>query len=165
SHNVLHIGPLCLCCVLLKPIRMPTNGTGCSREEYNMSKNALSRRRFLTTTGVAAGAAAATTLAAPAVLAQAPILIRMQSSWPESDIFQDMAKEYVERVHAMSGGRLRIDLLPAGAVVGAFAVQDACHDGVIDAAHTVPVYWYGKDKAASLFGTGPVFGADANQMI
>ena len=89
----------------------------------------------------------------------------MQSSWPASDIFQEMAAQYVERVQAMSGGRLKIDLLPAGAVVGAFQVQDACHDGVIDAAHTVPVYWYGKNKAASLFGTGPVFGGDANQMI
>ena len=58
----------------------------------------------------------------------------------------------------MSGDRIKIDLLPAGAVVGAFQVQDAVHDGVIDAAHTVPVYWYGKHKAASLFGTGPVFG-------
>ena len=130
-----------------------------------MTEAAISRRKFLRNSTIGAGAAAATTLAAPAVLAQAPVLLRMQSSWPESDIFQDMAKEYVERVHAMSGGRLRIDLLPAGAVVGAFAVQDACHDGVIDAAHTVPVYWYGKNKAASLFGTGPVFGADANQMI
>ena len=37
------------------------------------------------------------------------------------------------------------------------------HDGVIDAAHTVPVYWYGKHKAASLFGTGPVFGFNAAQ--
>src|SRR5690606_37725356 len=97
----------------------------------------LSRRRFLTTTGVAAGAAAASTLAAPAVLAQAPILIRMQSSWPSSDVFQEMAAQYVSRVEAMTGGRVKIDLLPAGAVVGAFQVMDACHDGVIDAAHTV----------------------------
>src|SRR5690606_21144768 len=122
-----------------------------------MTDAAISRRRFLRNSTLGAGAAAATTLAAPAVLAQAPVLLRMQTSWPESDVFQDMAKEFVERVHAMAGGRLKIDLLPAGAVVGAFAVQDGCHDGVIDAAHTVPVYWYGKNKAASLFGTGPVF--------
>jgi TRAP-type mannitol/chloroaromatic compound transport system substrate-binding protein len=65
----------------------------------------------------------------------------------------------------MSGGRLKIDLLPAGAVVGAFQVLDAVNDGVLDAAHTVPVYWYGKHKAASLFGTGPVFGGNANTML
>ena len=130
-----------------------------------MTKNTtISRRNFLAKSTVAAGAAAGT-LAAPAVLAQSPIRLRMQSSWPASDVFQEMAQQYVDRVQEMSGGRIEIDLLPAGAVVGAFQVQDACHDGVIDAAHTVPVYWYGKNKAASLFGTGPVFGADANQMI
>ncbi len=130
-----------------------------------MDKSDITRRRFLKTATVTAGAAAATPLAAPAVLAQSPIVLTMQSSWPASDVFQEMAGQYVERVEAMSGGRIKIDLLPAGAVVAAFAVQDACHDGIIDCAHTVPVYWYGKNKAASLFGTGPVFGCDANQMI
>ena len=76
----------------------------------------------------------------------------MQSSWPASDAFHEMAGQYVQRVEAMSGGRIKIDLLPAGAVVGAFQVIDAVNDGVIDAAHTVPVYWYGKHKAASFFG-------------
>jgi TRAP-type mannitol/chloroaromatic compound transport system substrate-binding protein len=65
----------------------------------------------------------------------------------------------------MSGGSLTIDYLPTGAVVQSFQVQDACHDGVLDAAHTVTAYWYGKDKAASLFGTGPVFGANASQIL
>jgi TRAP-type mannitol/chloroaromatic compound transport system substrate-binding protein len=37
----------------------------------------------------------------------------------------DFAREYVARVEEMSGGRLKIDLLPAGAVVGAFQVMDA----------------------------------------
>ncbi len=42
---------------------------------------------------------------------------------------------------------------------------DAVNDGLIDAAHSVPVYWYGKNKAASLFGTGPVFGGSATTML
>jgi TRAP-type mannitol/chloroaromatic compound transport system substrate-binding protein len=113
----------------------------------NTDKATVSRRKFLHT-GAFGTSAAAAALAAPAIVsAQSPIVLKMQSSWPSSDIFQDMAKQYVDRVEAMSGGRLRIDLLPAGAVVGAFQVQDACHDGIIDAAHTVPVYWYGKHKA------------------
>ena len=78
----------------------------------------------------------------------------MQTSWPESNIWQEFAKDYAMRVEEMSGGRLKVDVLPAGAVVGAFQVIDAVSDGVIDIAHSVPVYWYGKDKAASLFGTG-----------
>ena len=124
----------------------------------------LSRRRFLKT-GALAGGAAAGALAAPAVLAQSPKIIKMQTSWPASDIWMDFARQYVDRVQAMSGGRISIDLLPAGAVVGAFQVMDAVNDGVLDAAHTVPVYWYGKHKAASFFGTGPVFGGTATTML
>lgn len=125
----------------------------------------FSRRSFLRTGAVGGTAAAATALAAPPVLAQAPIVMKMQTSWPASDIWMDMAREYTARVEEMSGGRLTVDLLPAGAVVGAFQVMDAVHDGVIDATHTVPVYWYGKSKAASFFGTGPVFGGSATTML
>jgi TRAP-type mannitol/chloroaromatic compound transport system substrate-binding protein len=77
----------------------------------------------------------------------------------------DFARQYTTRVEEMSGGRLTVDLLPAGAVVGAFQVMDAVNDGVLDASHSVPVYWYGKSKAASFFGTGPVFGGNANTML
>ena len=80
----------------------------------------VSRRSFLTkgATGVVAGGAAASGLfAAPAVHAQpAPMVLKMQTSWPSSDIWMTFAQQYVDRVEAMSGGRLKIDLLPAGAV-------------------------------------------------
>ncbi len=124
----------------------------------------MNRRLFLRGAAVAGGAGAGA-LAAPAVLAQAPLVVKMQTSWPASDIWMDFAREYVTRVEEMSGGRLKIDLLPAGAVVGAFQVLDAVNDGVLDAAHSVPVYWYGKSKAASLFGTGPVWGGSATTML
>lgn len=125
----------------------------------------LSRRSFMRKGAVGGTAAAAAALAAPAVLAQSPLVMKMQTSWPASDIWMDMAREYTTRVEEMSGGRITVDLLPAGAVVGAFQVMDAVHDGIIDAAHTVPVYWYGKSKAASFFGTGPVFGGSATTML
>jgi len=124
----------------------------------------VTRRSLLKGGAVAAGAAAGS-LAAPAVLAQAPIVLKMQSSWGATAVFQDMGKQYADRVEKMSGGRLKVDLLPAGAVVKAFQVQDATNDGVLDGAHTVTAYWYGKNKAASLFGTGPVFGANAIQTL
>lgn len=124
----------------------------------------LSRRKLLKGSALAAGATAVGALAAPAI-AQSPIVVKMQTSWPASDIWMDFARQYVARVEAMSGGRLKVDLLPSGAVVAAFQVLDAVNDGVLDAAHTVPVYWYGKHKAASLFGTGPVFGGSANTML
>jgi len=124
------------------------------------------RRKFLKGGLAAAAGVAAGTIGAPAVVtAAAPKVIKMQTSWPSSDIWMDFARQYVERVEKMSGGRLKIDLLPAGAVVKAFQVMDAVNDGLLDAAHTVPVYWYGKNKAASLFGTGPVFGGSATTML
>lgn len=127
-------------------------------------KSNLSRRKFLKGGTVAAGAAAGA-LAMPSVSRAQAKTLKMQSSWGANAVFQAFAQQYADRVEAMSGGSLKIDLLPAGAVVKAFQVQDACHDGVLDAAHTVTAYWYGKNKAASLFGTGPVFGANASQIL
>ncbi len=124
----------------------------------------LDRRSFLRKSALAGGASVGV-LAAPAVLAQAPLVLKMQTSWPASDIWMDFARQYTTRVEEMSGGRLSIDLLPAGAVVSAFQVMDGVNDGVLDAAHTVPVYWYGKHKAASFFGTGPVWGGSATTMM
>jgi len=131
----------------------------------NKVEKQLSRRSLLRTSAVAGSVAAGSVIAAPAVIGQSPMVVKMQTSWPAADIWMDFAKEYTDRVEAMSNGRLRIDLLPAGAVVGAFQVMDAVHDGVLDAAHTVPVYWYGKSKAASFFGTGPVWGGSATTML
>jgi TRAP-type mannitol/chloroaromatic compound transport system substrate-binding protein len=123
-----------------------------------------SRRKFLT--GAAAAATGAATLGFPAIVkSQAPIVLKMQGAWGAKDIFNEMAQEYVTKVNEMAGGRLRIDFLVAGAVVKPFEVMDATSKGVLDAAHSVPVYWYGKHKAASLFGTGPVFGNDAHHTI
>jgi TRAP-type mannitol/chloroaromatic compound transport system substrate-binding protein len=129
------------------------------------NKSKMDRRSFLRRAAVGAPAVAAGALAAPAVLAQAPLVLKMQTSWPAGDIWQEMAQDYANRVEEMSGGRLKIDVLPAGAVVAAFQVLDAVNDGVLDMAHSVPVYWHGKNKAASLFGTGPVFGGSATTML
>ena len=123
----------------------------------------LGRRAFLKRSVI--GGAAAGGLAAPAIAQGAPVVVKMQTSWPASNIWQEFAQDYADRVEAMSGGRLKVDLLPAGAVVAAFQVLDAVNDGLLDAAHSVPVYWYGKNKAASLFGTGPVFGGSATTML
>jgi TRAP-type mannitol/chloroaromatic compound transport system substrate-binding protein len=149
------------------------------------------RRRFLrgATLG-AAGAAAAGLLAAcskepesapekkaePAKSSEAPaapaaavkpstVVFKMQGSWGAKDIFNEMAEEFVKRVNEMADGRLRIDYLVAGAVVKPFEVMDAVSKGVLDAGHTVPVYWYGKSKVASLFGSGPITGCDAHQTL
>jgi TRAP-type mannitol/chloroaromatic compound transport system substrate-binding protein len=117
------------------------------------------RRRFL----IGAGVTGAAAVAMPQVSRAQTTTLRLQTSWPATDIFTEMAQQYIERVNGMAGGRLKIDLLHGGAVVHPFQVLDGVHGGQIDMAHTVTVYWYGKHKAASLFGTGPVFGFNANE--
>jgi TRAP-type mannitol/chloroaromatic compound transport system substrate-binding protein len=58
-----------------------------------------------------------------------------------------------------------MEYLPAGAVVKPFELMDAVSKGVLDGGHHVSGYWYGKSKVASLFGSGPINGCDANQML
>jgi TRAP-type mannitol/chloroaromatic compound transport system substrate-binding protein len=129
----------------------------------NKDKTA-SRRKFLT--GATAAAAGTAITGFPMIsVAQSPIVLKMQGSWGSADIFNDMAQMYVKRINEMSGGRLRIDYLLAGAVVKPFEVMDAVSRGVLDGGHTVPVYWYGKSKVASLFGSGPITGCDAQQTL
>jgi len=127
------------------------------------SAKAPARRRFLTGAAAAGGV---TAVGFPMIArAQSPTVIKMQGSWGATDIFNEMAMEFVKRVNDMSGGRLRIDYLVGGAVVKPFEVMDAVSKGVLDAGHTVPVYWYGKSKVASLFGSGPITGSDAFQTL
>jgi TRAP-type mannitol/chloroaromatic compound transport system substrate-binding protein len=115
-------------------------------------------------TGAAAVTAGATAaIAAPNISRAQTVTLKMQGAWGQTDIFNDMAMQYVDRVNQMAGGRLQIEYLVAGAVGKPFSVMDAVHDGVLDAGHHVTVYWYGKSKAASLFGTGPYWGWNAAQ--
>lgn len=123
---------------------------------------ARTRRRFLKAGAVVAAGGAAT-IAMPNVSRAQTAVLKMQGAWGATDIFNDMALEYVDRVNKMAGNRLKIEYLVAGAVVKPFSVMDAVHDGVLDAGHHVTVYWYGKHKAASLFGTGPYLGWNAAQ--
>ncbi len=123
------------------------------------------RRSFLTkgvATGAAVGAVAVTGF--PNVARAQSVSWNMQSGWA-GDIFHEFAQDFVNKVNAMSGGRLTINLLPAGSVVGALELQDAIVGGALDGAHGVTAYWYGKNKAASLFGTPPAFGWNANQFL
>jgi TRAP-type mannitol/chloroaromatic compound transport system substrate-binding protein len=121
------------------------------------------RRKFLKTAAAAAGAATVATIGFPMVSRAQTTIFKMQGAWGAKDIFNEYAEDYVKRVNEMAGGRLKIQYLISGAVVKAFQVQDAVHKGVLDAGHQVAVYWYGKSKVASLFGTGPVFGQNAHQ--
>jgi TRAP-type mannitol/chloroaromatic compound transport system substrate-binding protein len=154
------------------------------------AKPATTRRNFLKKTavgavgavGVAAGVAGCgredkgdrkpppttpqTTTPAPAPAKdQTPITLRFQSTWPTKDIFHEYAADFAKKVNEMSGGRLKIEVLPAGAVVKAFDLLDAVAKGTLDGGHGVVAYWYGKNTAIALWGSGPAFGMDPNMVL
>ena len=124
-----------------------------------------SRRKFLT------GAAAATTGAAIAgfpMIARGqagPITMRWQSTWPSKDIFHEYALDFAKKVNDMTGGDLKIEVLPAGAVVPPFGLLDAVSKGTLDGGHGVLVYHYGKQNALALWGSSPCFAMDANMVL
>jgi TRAP-type mannitol/chloroaromatic compound transport system substrate-binding protein len=121
------------------------------------------RRKFLSRT--AAGAAGAAALGFPMVSRAQTVNFRFQSTWPAKDIFHEYANDFAKRVNDMAGGRLKIEVLPAGSVVRAFDLLDAVSKGTLDGGHGVVAYWYGKNPAVALWGSGPAFGMDANMVL
>ena len=91
--------------------------------------------------------------------------MRFQSTWPSKDIFHEYALDYAKKVNDMTGGDLKIDVLPAGAVVPAFGLLDAVSKGTLDGGHGVLVYHYGKQNALALWGSGPGYAMDANMLL
>ncbi len=121
---------------------------------------ASGRRNFL---AVAAGGVIA---GFPMVaMAQQPVIWRLQGAWSAKDIFHEYALDFAKKVNDMAGGRLRLEMLPAGAVVKPQDLQDAVHRGVIDGCHAVPAFWHARNTAFSLFGSGPALGLDANGLL
>ena len=123
-----------------------------------------SRRKFLG--GAAAGTAAAVGMGFPSIVsAQSPINFRFQSTWPTVDIFHEFALDFAQKINDMTGGELKIEVLPAGSVVPAFALLDAVSKGTLDGGHGVLGYNYGKQNALALYSSGPAFGMDANMIL
>jgi TRAP-type mannitol/chloroaromatic compound transport system substrate-binding protein len=129
----------------------------------DMTPSRAGRRGLMKAAAV--GSIGTAVLATPNVSRAQTTVLRFQSTWPQRDIFHEFAQDYVSRVNQMAGGRLRLELLAAGAVVGAFQLLDAVHAGTLDGGHGVSAYWFGKNKAFSLFGTSPPWFGDANQLL
>jgi TRAP-type mannitol/chloroaromatic compound transport system substrate-binding protein len=133
-------------------------------DDQAVENTRASRRSFLKK--AALGAAGAAVVTGPQiVVAQAPVSLRFQSTWPTKDIFHEYALDYAKKVNEMTGGRLKIEVLPAGAVVKAFDLLDAVAKGTLDGGHGVVAYWYGKNSALALWGSGPGFGMDPNMVL
>ncbi|HEV7912146.1 MAG TPA: TRAP transporter substrate-binding protein [Albitalea sp.] len=129
-----------------------------------MSTNSpADRRRFLKK--AATGAATAGALAAPMIAVAQPVSLRFQSTWPAKDIFHEYANDFAKKVNDMAGGKLKIDVLPSGAVVPAFQLLEAVNKGTLDGGHGVVAYHYGKNSALALWGSGPAFGMDPNMVL
>jgi len=120
-----------------------------------------SRRKFLTGAAVATAAVAAPNV----VSAQGATSFRFQSTWPSKDIFHEYALDFAKKINDMTGGDLKIEVLPAGAVVPAFQLIDAVSKGTLDGGHGVLVYHYGKQTALALWGSGPGYAMDANMLL
>ncbi|HEX7864470.1 MAG TPA: TRAP transporter substrate-binding protein [Variovorax sp.] len=118
------------------------------------------RRGLLKGAAVAAGA-----MSVPMVSMAQTTSLRFQSTWPAKDIFHEYANDFARKVNDMAGGRLKIEVLPAGAVVPAFQLLEAVNKGTLDGGHGVVAYHYGKNSALALWGSGPGFGMDANTVL
>ena len=127
------------------------------------SQRSMSRRKFLTATAASVGGAAA--IGFPMISRAETTTLRFQSTWPTKDIFHEYALDFAKKVNDMTGGELKIEVLPAGAVVPAFGLLDAVSKGTLDGGHGVLVYHYGKQNALALWGSSPAFGMDANMML
>ncbi len=133
-----------------------------TKNTKDAARSISGRRKFLK--GAALSGAAM--VAAPNIAkAQGPISMRWQSTWPSKDIFHEYALDFAKKVNDMTGGDLRIEVLPAGAVVPAFGLLDAVSSGTLDGGHGVLVYHYGKQTALALWGSGPAYGMDANMLL
>ncbi len=85
--------------------------------------------------------------------------------WPTRDIFHEFANDFAKRVNDI-GGQCRLRGARRRRGGPAFQMQDAVNAGILDGGgHGVCAYWYGKNKAFSLFGTPPAFGWDANNFL
>ena len=121
------------------------------------------RRSFLK--HASAGAVGAAAMAAPMVSNAQTVSLRFQSTWPAKDIFHEYANDFAKKVNDMAGGRLKIEVLPAGSVVPAFQLLDAVNKGTLDGGHGVLAYHYGKNTALALWGSGPAYGMDPNMVL
>ncbi|MCG2593134.1 TRAP transporter substrate-binding protein [Ramlibacter sp. XY19] len=121
----------------------------------------MDRRSVIKSAGIAGILAAG---AAPAVHAQAAIRWRLASSFPKSlDTIFGAAEVFAAKVKAMSGGKFEVSVHAAGELMPAFGVVDGVQQGSIEAAHTAPYYFFGKNECFAL-GCAIPFGLNSRQM-
>jgi len=90
--------------------------------------------------------------------------LKLATSWPAHfPIIGTGVDSFAERIKSISGGSLEIKIYAKNTLVPALAVFDAASSGQIDAFHSGPYYWKGKNSAFSLF-SGIPFGFTAEEI-
>jgi TRAP-type mannitol/chloroaromatic compound transport system substrate-binding protein len=131
------------------------------KHSTNEERTHMDRRSLIKNAGLAGILAAGV---APAVHAQATIRWRLASSFPKSlDTIFGAADVFAKQVKAMSGGKFEVSVHAAGELMPAFGVVDGVQQGSIEAAHTAPYYFFGKDECFAL-GCAIPFGLNSRQM-
>jgi len=116
----------------------------------------MERRSFFKKAAAAGAAMAAATT--PAMAKEKKVKLKLATSWPARfSIMGTGIERFAKNVKEMSGGTLDIKVYPAGTLIPALSVFDAASKGQIDAFHSGPYYWKGKNPAFSLY-TGFPFG-------
>jgi len=91
-------------------------------------------------------------------------VIKLATSWPAHfPIMGTGVEEFAKRIQGISSGTLEIKIYPKNVLIPALAVFDACSSGQIDAFHSGPYYWKGKNSAFSLY-SGIPFGFTAEEV-
>jgi TRAP-type mannitol/chloroaromatic compound transport system substrate-binding protein len=125
----------------------------------------MQRRKFLKDAGagLAAGAAMIPTLSRAQQAALPEVKWRMTSSFPKSlDTIYGAAEVMAKRVAACTGNKFQIQVFAAGEIVPFSGVVDAVQNGTVQAAHTAPYYFWGKEPTFALDTSVP-FGLNARQ--
>ncbi|MCE5264009.1 MAG: TRAP transporter substrate-binding protein DctP [Deltaproteobacteria bacterium] len=128
-----------------------------TKEKKQTTVEKGSRRSFLKKAAVVGGAAAGV-MGFPGVMrlqAAAPIKWKMQTCWDAGTVGYTLFMNFCKKVGDMTEGKLLIEGLPAGAIVGTFEMFDAVKAGVFDAYHSFDVYWPGKIPVATFLSSYP----------
>jgi TRAP-type mannitol/chloroaromatic compound transport system substrate-binding protein len=78
---------------------------------------------------------------------------KLQDTWPAK--MATTLPLFHKRVSELSGGKIQVDMLPAGAVVPAFQLFDAVSASVLDLGYGTGGYGYGKHRALALMAAVP----------
>lgn len=112
----------------------------------------MKRRSFLRSAG--AGLAAAAAMMPSTARAQAgQFRWRLQSANPTGTPHHELLLRMASNVERMSGGRLRIEILPSGAIVNPNEILDATNKGLVDAGQWWTHYATGRHPAGGLFSS------------